>query len=71
MSLGNGCGNSDVSEWCDVCETPDVKHGRVLDGDIFGYNDVHVSNSLMSLVSNENSARDENSVSVNISRVFI
>ena len=71
MSLGNDCSNSEVSEWCNVCETSDVEYGRVLDGGIFGYNDVQVSDILMSLVSNENSARDENSVSVNISRVFI
>ena len=71
MSLGNGCGNSDVSEWCDVCETPDVEHGRVLDGDIFGYNNVQVSDSFMSLMSNDNYARDNNSASVTVSRVFI
>ena len=38
MSLSNGCANSNVSEWCDICETLDVGHGRVLDSDIFTQN---------------------------------
>ena len=60
-----------TSEWCDVCEILDVERGRVLVGNIYGYNDIQVSNSLMSLVRNENYARDENYASANVSRVFI
>ena len=54
-----------------VCETSDAEHGIVFCNDIFGCNDVQVSNSLMSLVRGENSARDKNFASANVSRVFI
>ena len=71
MSLGNCRGHSDVSKWYDVCDTLNVEHGRVLDGDIFGYNNVQVSHSLRSLVCDESFAREENSTSKNESRVLV